>query len=536
MTIDTTDQQAVTVALQTAFYLLDTLAGEGLSQTCPDGRTIEADETVQALCSASYMEPTDDWHSDLAARLASVSSTSADWTRTKAFDEAAAECMRAAEAGTFADTVSEDERNGHRSACNLLAMNFRLMASRAAPEWLTPEPVPATNQAGEVERQAITAAIGKADDAFGYSYRMTSLVDDVATHTLFMDGFEPVSFEDRDDGVRLIAERRNQLRADAVLAALATQPATSQEGEQLREALQFAEHLRSKPWSEVGHLAPNLDRFYAAFPTDTPASSQYGEAVALDAYDTGLLGDGGGGDVDWWQNYIRHELERAHEFYSDQFANVAPPLPVIHEATASIVARTVRQTLRDYGHGTAESSLPEAIASDVAAALAEVPTTPVMDDLSDALYALRRHLNLVGYAINDRNWRDTESVYNAHRDNLDGILIKRRLTALATQPATSQEGNESEIPTSSLAATPTPPTLSEDLRAALERAQSKLGHVSVDAMNGDNLAVTLCTHFDDGEGDEDENGWTPAASDGCDSTLKAIHAVYVAGLAQVKAS
>jgi len=86
-------------------------------------------------------------------RLASVSSASADWTRTKAFDEAAAECMRAAEASIFDDTVSEDERNGHRSACNLLAMNFRVMASRAAPEWLTPEPVPATNQAGEVEEK-----------------------------------------------------------------------------------------------------------------------------------------------------------------------------------------------------------------------------------------------------------------------------------------------------------------------------------------------------------------------------------------------
>ena len=35
-------------------------------------------------------------------------------------------------------------------------------------------------------------------------------------------------------------------------------------------------------------------------------------------YDAGLLGDGGGGDVDWWQDYIRAELERAHEFYSDQ--------------------------------------------------------------------------------------------------------------------------------------------------------------------------------------------------------------------------
>lgn len=42
--------------------------------------------------------------------------------------------------------------------------------------------------------------------------------------------------------------------------------------------------------------------------------------VVLDAYDAGLLGDGGGGDVDWWQDYIRAELQRAHEFYSDQVA------------------------------------------------------------------------------------------------------------------------------------------------------------------------------------------------------------------------
>jgi hypothetical protein len=40
---------------------------------------------------------------------------------------------------------------------------------------------------------------------------------------------------------------------------------------------------------------------------------------ALDRYDAGLLGDGGGGDVDWWHDYIRAELERAHEFYHDQF-------------------------------------------------------------------------------------------------------------------------------------------------------------------------------------------------------------------------
>ncbi|WP_423173035.1 MULTISPECIES: hypothetical protein [unclassified Stenotrophomonas maltophilia group] len=40
--------------------------------------------------------------------------------------------------------------------------------------------------------------------------------------------------------------------------------------------------------------------------------------LQLDRYDAGLLGDGGGGDVNWWQDYIRAELDRAHEFYQDQ--------------------------------------------------------------------------------------------------------------------------------------------------------------------------------------------------------------------------
>lgn len=38
----------------------------------------------------------------------------------------------------------------------------------------------------------------------------------------------------------------------------------------------------------------------------------------LDRYDAGLLGAGGGGNVQWWQDYLRHELERAHEFYQSQ--------------------------------------------------------------------------------------------------------------------------------------------------------------------------------------------------------------------------
>lgn len=38
----------------------------------------------------------------------------------------------------------------------------------------------------------------------------------------------------------------------------------------------------------------------------------------MDTYDARLLNDYGGGDVGWWQDYLRAELGRAEEFYRDQ--------------------------------------------------------------------------------------------------------------------------------------------------------------------------------------------------------------------------
>lgn len=54
-------------------------------------------------------------------------------------------------------------------------------------------------------------------------------------------------------------------------------------------------------------------KFYTA-----PPAQDVDQGLQLDRYDAGLLGDGGGGDVNWWQDYIRAELDRAHEFYQDQ--------------------------------------------------------------------------------------------------------------------------------------------------------------------------------------------------------------------------
>lgn len=48
-------------------------------------------------------------------------------------------------------------------------------------------------------------------------------------------------------------------------------------------------------------------------PRDTPE---------LDEYDAGPLASAGGGDVDWWQDYLRAELGRAHEFYQSQMESL----------------------------------------------------------------------------------------------------------------------------------------------------------------------------------------------------------------------
>lgn len=46
-------------------------------------------------------------------------------------------------------------------------------------------------------------------------------------------------------------------------------------------------------------------------------------SVTIDAYDAVCLNDFGGGNVGWWQDYIRSELGAAHDFYQSQIDNYA---------------------------------------------------------------------------------------------------------------------------------------------------------------------------------------------------------------------
>ncbi len=61
------------------------------------------------------------------------------------------------------------------------------------------------------------------------------------------------------------------------------------------------------------------------------------------------------------------------------------------------------------------------------------------------------------------------------------------------------------------------------------RLRERLGSIQTECMNGDNLAVTLCTSFENYEQEtSDETGWTPDAEAGCTQVLDAIHAHYAA--------
>lgn len=71
----------------------------------------------------------------------------------------------------------------------------------------------------------------------------------------------------------------------------------------------------------------------AVWNTRTPDEQ---EPVAYDDYDAGYLNDWGGGNVEWWQNYIRAEIGRANEFWRSQ---------VTHPSEADELLRSAKERL-----------------------------------------------------------------------------------------------------------------------------------------------------------------------------------------------
>ena len=53
-------------------------------------------------------------------------------------------------------------------------------------------------------------------------------------------------------------------------------------------------------------------------------------------YDPGLLNDYGGGNVEWWQDYIRAEVERCNDHYEADYAALAEENRRLREALEEI--------------------------------------------------------------------------------------------------------------------------------------------------------------------------------------------------------
>lgn len=61
----------------------------------------------------------------------------------------------------------------------------------------------------------------------------------------------------------------------------------------------------------------------------------------------------------------------------------------------------------------------------------------------------------------------------------------------------------------------------------VERLHRELPGISTPVMRGDNLAIILCTSFDDGDEEtQDDCGWSKAATDGYEEVIAAIRNHY----------
>lgn len=139
-----------------------------------------------------------------------------------------------------------------------------------------------------------------------------------------------VGWTDFSEGVT--ADLAREIIWDAIQA---DQTALSQLKAEVREALTYAADVRFLELAQgasftiidrqmLGELHSKarraLSELYKKVSEPDQGSSPdiAGMEKALDAYDAGLLGDGGGGSIEWWQDYIRAELARAHEHYEAQ--------------------------------------------------------------------------------------------------------------------------------------------------------------------------------------------------------------------------
>lgn len=74
-------------------------------------------------------------------------------------------------------------------------------------------------------------------------------------------------------------------------------------------------HSMERP--DPGTVKINLEMFLSEYESLRAYKAEC-SGRELDPYDAGYLNDFGGGNVGWWHDYIRSELDRAHDHYASQ--------------------------------------------------------------------------------------------------------------------------------------------------------------------------------------------------------------------------
>lgn len=107
----------------------------------------------------------------------------------------------------------------------------------------------------------------------------------------------------------------------------------------------------------------------------------------LEPYDAGLLNDFGGGNVEWWQDYIRAELGNAHDFYQSQITTPQPAQATQAGVTDSMIREAFLAngfTIKD-GHSDLKPYVYAAARAILALSPERVPMTEDQVWHNDAL-------------------------------------------------------------------------------------------------------------------------------------------------------
>lgn len=139
----------------------------------------------------------------------------------------------------------------------------------------------------------------------------------------------------------LLAELDNASCKSVQKRLEAQQPATGKPVAWLDEMLADTREVFDAGGSETPQVVRDVIEYVASWVTvysekNRPAPSVPADVV-LDRYDAGLLNDFGGGNVEWWQDYIRAELGNAHDFYQSQITTPQPAQATQAEVTDSMI-------------------------------------------------------------------------------------------------------------------------------------------------------------------------------------------------------